>query len=78
MFPGPNDITKAYTALWRDHIPEDQIHTFYVGGYYAKPVVPGLVVLSLNTLVRVCVCVLRKRATSAHLHAPPREPAGWR
>ncbi|PWN97809.1 hypothetical protein FA09DRAFT_297907 [Tilletiopsis washingtonensis] len=50
MFPGPNDITKAYTALWRDHIPEDQIHTFYVGGYYAKPVVPGLVVLSLNTL----------------------------
>ncbi|PWN41254.1 hypothetical protein IE81DRAFT_292165 [Ceraceosorus guamensis] len=52
LFAGPNDVTRSYLSIWTDHIPEDQSHTFFVGGYYSKEVLPSqnLWVLSLNTL----------------------------
>jgi endopolyphosphatase len=49
--PGPNYQTRAYASLWKDMIPEYEVHTFERGGYYATEVIPNkLAVVSLNTL----------------------------
>lgn len=51
MFPGPNSMTNAYEAVWKNHIPEDELLTFQDGGYFSKQVIADdLAVLSLNTL----------------------------
>ncbi|CAO1631060.1 unnamed protein product [Sympodiomycopsis kandeliae] len=51
MWPGPNDVTSAYAEIWADVIPEFQLHTFQIGGYFSKEVIPGkLAVISMNTI----------------------------
>ncbi|KAI0890627.1 Endopolyphosphatase [Annulohypoxylon maeteangense] len=51
LMPGPNDILRAYTDVWRAFIPEDQRHSFEFGGWFYVEVIPNkLAVFSLNTL----------------------------
>ncbi|KAF7728939.1 Endopolyphosphatase [Apophysomyces ossiformis] len=41
---------EDFATMWRDFIPQDQLDAFMQGGYFAIDVVPGIRVLSLNTL----------------------------
>ncbi|KAI5920027.1 Endopolyphosphatase [Camillea tinctor] len=51
LMPGPNDILKAYTDIWKRFIPEHQRHAFEFGGWFYVEVIPNkLAVFSLNTL----------------------------
>lgn len=51
MWPGPNDVTKAYAEIWADEIPEYELHIFQLGGYFSREIIPRrLAVISLNTL----------------------------
>ena len=51
LMPGPNDILRAYTDIWRSFIPEEQRHSFEYGGWFYVEVIPDhLAVFSLNTL----------------------------
>ncbi|RYP63102.1 hypothetical protein DL771_009444 [Monosporascus sp. 5C6A] len=51
LMPGPNDILRTYTDIWRHFIPQEQIHSFEYGGWFYVEVIPNkLAVLSLNTL----------------------------
>lgn len=51
MWPGPNDVTSAYSEIWADQVPEYERHTFQLGGYFSTEVIPNkLAVISLNTL----------------------------
>ncbi|CEI87801.1 hypothetical protein RMCBS344292_02209 [Rhizopus microsporus] len=45
-----NPQLEEFSVLWQDFIPSDQMKSFKKGGYFAIDVVPGLRVLSLNTL----------------------------
>ncbi|CAG8017151.1 unnamed protein product [Penicillium salamii] len=48
---GPNKWTKRFSEIWNAFIPEDQRHTFVLGGWFTTEVVPGrLAVISLNTM----------------------------
>ncbi|CAG8257261.1 unnamed protein product [Penicillium olsonii] len=48
---GPNKWTKRFAEIWNPFIPEDQRHTFVLGGWFTTEVVPGqLAVISLNTM----------------------------
>lgn len=48
---GPNKWTKRFAEIWNAFIPEDQRHTFVLGGWFTTEVVPGrLAVISLNTM----------------------------
>jgi endopolyphosphatase len=48
---GPNKWTKRFAEIWNPFIPEDQRHTFVLGGWFTSEVVPGrLAVISLNTM----------------------------
>lgn len=49
--PGPNDILRTYTDIWKSFIPEEQRHSFEFGGWFYVEVIPNkLAVFSLNTL----------------------------
>ncbi|KAH9909361.1 Metallo-dependent phosphatase-like protein [Xylariomycetidae sp. FL2044] len=51
LMPGPNDILKTYTNIWKAFIPEAQRHSFEFGGWFYTEVVPNkLAVFSLNTM----------------------------
>lgn len=51
FYPGPNHWTKTYLDIWEPFIPEEQRHTFDIGGYFQVEVIPNkLAVFSLNTL----------------------------
>ncbi|CAO1627475.1 unnamed protein product [Parajaminaea phylloscopi] len=51
MWPGPSDVISAYSQIWSEEIPEYQLHTFQLGGYFSREVIPNrLAVISLNTL----------------------------
>lgn len=51
MWPGPNEVTSAYADIWADLIPEYQLHTFQLGGYFSREVIPGqLAIISMNTI----------------------------
>ncbi|PWN23647.1 hypothetical protein BCV69DRAFT_240494, partial [Microstroma glucosiphilum] len=51
MWPGPNDVISAFTDIWADIVPEYELHTFQLGGYFGREVIPNkLAILSLNTL----------------------------
>lgn len=51
MLPGPNRWLTNYASIWRHFIPEEQRHSFQIGGWFYVEVVPNrLAVVSLNTL----------------------------
>ncbi|KAI1097993.1 Endopolyphosphatase [Jackrogersella minutella] len=51
LMPGPNQILKTYTDVWKSFIPEDQRHSFEYGGWFYVEVIPDqLAVFSINTL----------------------------
>ncbi|KAI0535947.1 Metallo-dependent phosphatase-like protein [Xylaria digitata] len=51
LLPGPNDILKTYTSIWKPFIPEAQRHSFEFGGWFYVEVIPNkLAVFSLNTM----------------------------
>lgn len=51
LMPGPNDILRTYTDIWKSFIPEEQRHSFEFGGWFYVEVIPNkLAVFSLNTL----------------------------
>ncbi|RYP23770.1 hypothetical protein DL767_008725 [Monosporascus sp. MG133] len=51
LMPGPNDILRTYTDIWRHFIPQEQLHSFEYGGWFYVEVIPDkLAVISLNTL----------------------------
>ncbi|KAI2619392.1 Endopolyphosphatase [Hypomontagnella submonticulosa] len=51
LLPGPNNILKSYTDIWKDFIPEAQRHSFEYGGWFYVEVIPDkLAVFSLNTM----------------------------
>ncbi|KAL2020677.1 hypothetical protein VTK56DRAFT_8073 [Thermocarpiscus australiensis] len=51
LMPGPNKWLQYYTHIWRHFIPEEQKHTFELGGWFHVEVIPNkLAVFSLNTL----------------------------
>ncbi|KOS20601.1 Endopolyphosphatase [Escovopsis weberi] len=51
MFAGPNKWFQTYTHIWRQFIPEEQRHTFGLGGWFSVEVIPDhLAVFSLNTM----------------------------
>ncbi|KAH7035117.1 Metallo-dependent phosphatase-like protein [Microdochium trichocladiopsis] len=51
LMPGPNDVLRSYTDIWRDFIPEAQRHSFEFGGWFYVEVIPNkLAVFSLNTM----------------------------
>ncbi|KAJ1331318.1 endopolyphosphatase [Microdochium nivale] len=51
LMPGPNDVLRSYTDIWRDFIPEAQRHSFEFGGWFYVEVIPSkLAVFSLNTM----------------------------
>jgi endopolyphosphatase len=48
---GPTLQTQEFYRIWKDLIPEDQMHTFYRGASFMTEVIPGkLVVIAINTL----------------------------
>ncbi|KAI0107542.1 Metallo-dependent phosphatase-like protein [Nemania sp. FL0031] len=51
LMPGPNDILRTYSSIWRQFIPEAQRHSFEFGGWFYVEVIPNkLAVFSLNTM----------------------------
>ncbi len=51
LMPGPNDVLRTYTDIWKAFIPEEQRHSFEFGGWFYVEVIPNkLAVFSLNTL----------------------------
>ncbi|KAG7130505.1 Endopolyphosphatase like protein [Verticillium longisporum] len=51
LVPGPTRWLQYYTDIWRHFIPEEQRHTFDLGGWFNVEVIPNrLAVFSLNTL----------------------------
>lgn len=51
LLPGPNDILRAYSSIWKSFIPEAQRHSFEFGGWFYTEVIPNkLAVFSLNTM----------------------------
>ncbi|KAI1749402.1 Metallo-dependent phosphatase-like protein [Xylaria castorea] len=51
LMPGPNDILRTYSSIWRPFIPETQRHSFEFGGWFYVEVIPRkLAVFSLNTM----------------------------
>ncbi|TLS28542.1 hypothetical protein PpBr36_00409 [Pyricularia pennisetigena] len=51
MLPGPNRWLQDYSNIWNHFIPEEQRHSFELGGYFYVEVIPNkLAVFSLNTL----------------------------
>lgn len=49
--PGPTLQTREMYRVWKNYIPQVQLHTFNQGAYYFKEVIPNqLAVLSINTL----------------------------
>jgi len=51
LMPGPNDVLRSYTDIWRNFIPEAQRHSFEFGGWFYVEVIPNkLAVFSLNTM----------------------------
>ncbi|KAF8739244.1 hypothetical protein AX14_010407 [Amanita brunnescens Koide BX004] len=51
MTLGPNEITDAFSRIWKDFIPQQEQDSFRLGAYFSTEVIPDEVaVLSLNTL----------------------------
>ncbi|KAI0391788.1 Endopolyphosphatase [Xylariaceae sp. FL0594] len=51
LLPGPNDILRTYSTIWKEFIPETQRHSFEFGGWFYVEVIPSkLAVFSLNTM----------------------------
>ncbi|KAI1735968.1 Metallo-dependent phosphatase-like protein [Xylaria scruposa] len=51
LMPGPNDILRTYSSIWKPFIPEAQRHSFEFGGWFYVEVIPHkLAVFSLNTM----------------------------
>ncbi|KAF8351449.1 Metallo-dependent phosphatase-like protein [Amanita rubescens] len=51
MTLGPNEITKAFSGIWKDFIPQQEQASFLRGAYFSTEVIPDKVaVLSLNTI----------------------------
>lgn len=51
LLPGPNEILRTYSSIWRQFIPEAQRHSFEFGGWFYVEVIPDkLAVFSLNTM----------------------------
>lgn len=62
MEPGPSQVTRQYTDIWKWFVPENQFHVFQKGAYFWQQVLPGrngewgsstdggLAVFSLNSL----------------------------
>ncbi|KAI1172825.1 Metallo-dependent phosphatase-like protein [Nemania sp. FL0916] len=51
LMPGPNEILRTYSSIWRQFIPEFQRHSFEFGGWFYVEVIPNqLAVFSLNTM----------------------------
>ncbi|KAI0482322.1 Metallo-dependent phosphatase-like protein [Xylariaceae sp. FL0804] len=51
LLPGPNDVLKQYSDIWKSFIPSAQRHTFEFGGWFFVEVIPDkLAVFSLNTM----------------------------
>lgn len=51
LLPGPNEILRTYSSIWREFIPEAQRHSFEFGGWFYVEVIPDkLAVFSLNTM----------------------------
>lgn len=49
--PGPTLQTREFFKIWRNFVPQPQLHIFNRGAYFFQEVIPGrLAVLSLNTL----------------------------
>lgn len=49
--PGPTLQTREMFRIWRNFVPQPQLHTFNKGAYFFQEVIPNhLAVLSLNTL----------------------------
>lgn len=48
--PGPTRLSRELLRVYNDIIPEDQMHIAEMGTFYWRQVVPGLAVISLNTL----------------------------
>ena len=49
--PGPTLQTREMYRIWKNFIPESQLHLFNRGAYYFQEVIPNqLAVLSINTL----------------------------
>ncbi|KIJ20029.1 hypothetical protein PAXINDRAFT_153001 [Paxillus involutus ATCC 200175] len=49
--PGPNDITRTFSSIWSNFIPQSSLESFLQGGYYSVEVIPDSVaVISLNTM----------------------------
>ncbi|KAG0167984.1 Endopolyphosphatase [Apophysomyces sp. BC1034] len=65
-------LLKDFVTMWRDFIPLDQVDVFKRGGYFAVDVVPGVRVLSLNTLYffnsNDAVHACRVKGGTAHRH----------
>jgi len=48
---GPTLQTQEFYRIWKDLVPENQMHTFYRGASFMTEVIPGkLVVIAINTL----------------------------
>ncbi|KAI3320034.1 Endopolyphosphatase [Xylariaceae sp. AK1471] len=51
LMPGPNDILRTYSNIWKQFIPDTQRHSFEFGGWFYVEVIPRkLAVFSLNTM----------------------------
>ncbi|KIK97145.1 hypothetical protein PAXRUDRAFT_825228 [Paxillus rubicundulus Ve08.2h10] len=51
LLPGPNDITRTFSLIWSNFIPQSSLGSFLQGGYYSVEVIPDSVaVISLNTM----------------------------
>lgn len=51
FLPGPTLQTRELFKIWKNFVPQAQLHTFNKGAYYFHEVIPNhLAVLSLNTL----------------------------
>ncbi|KAK2466218.1 hypothetical protein APHAL10511_001860 [Amanita phalloides] len=51
MKPGPNEITDAFSGIWKVFIPKQEQEAFRLGGYFSTEVIPDeLAVISLNTI----------------------------
>ncbi|KAI1818464.1 Endopolyphosphatase [Poronia punctata] len=51
LMPGPNEILRTYSSIWKEFIPNTQRHSFEFGGWFYVEVIPSeLAVFSLNTM----------------------------
>jgi endopolyphosphatase len=51
LMPGPNNILRTYSSIWKEFIPDPQRHSFEFGGWFYVEVIPRrLAVFSLNTM----------------------------